>query len=225
MAEPGRAGLEVREVSPMVDPSRATGVQSQPSGRRRPGRPRDQGVDERILDAAFVRLVRSGYVELRVDDVATDAKVAKSTLYRRWPSKETLVAAVMRRLALDRMHAEDRGTLRADLTALLGESYELLFVGPGRVIEELVRESATSRELAEVVRSTTDARRRAFHQALNRGVARGELEPEIDHDLVIDLLVGPLWARLLVTGARLTTDDVETIVDVVLTGLARRARA
>jgi AcrR family transcriptional regulator len=147
---------------------------SEPGERRRPGRPREQGVDQKVLDAALVRLVRYGYQRLRVDDVAADAGVAKSTLYRRWVSKESLVADVMRRLYLDRVCAEDHGTLRGDLLALVNETYELLFEGPGRVIEDLVRESGASRELADVVRSTTAARRRAFHQAMNRAVARGE---------------------------------------------------
>ena len=209
----------------------SSGAAPDQAGTRRPGRPRDQRVDERILDAALSRLVRSGYEGLRVDDVATDAGVAKTTLYRRWASKEALIADVMRRLYLDRIQAADHGDLRADLVALVSESFQLLFEGPGRVIEDLVRESGASRELAEVVRSTTDARRRAFHQAMNRGVARGELDPAVDHELVIDLLVGPLWTRLLVTDRPMANDDVEAIVDAVLSGVspprrqARRTRA
>lgn len=165
--------------------------------------------------------MRDGYERLRVDDVAADAGVAKTTLYRRWESKEALVAEVVRELYLDRVTAEDRGELRADLLALVSETYELLFEGPGRVIEDLVRGSAASRELADVVRSTTQARRRAFHQAMNRAVARGELDPAIDHDLVIDLLVGPLWTRLLVSDLAMAPGDMELIVDAVLRGVAR----
>jgi AcrR family transcriptional regulator len=191
---------------------------------RRAGRPREDGVDERILNAALSRLVRWGYGQLRVDDVAAEAGVAKTTLYRRWASKEALVADVMRRLYLDRVQATDQGNLRADLVALVRESYELLFDGPGHVVEDLVRESGASRELATVIRSTTDARRRAFRQVMNRGVARGELDPSIDHELVIDLLVGPLWTRLLVTDTPLTKDDVETIVDSVMDGVSRPRR-
>jgi AcrR family transcriptional regulator len=195
-----------------------------PPGPRRPGRPRAEGLDERLLDAALARLVRGGFARLRVDDVAADAGVAKTTLYRRWASKEALVADVMRRMYLDRVQAEDHGTLRADLVALVRESYDLLFAGPGRVVEDLVRESGTSRAMAEVVRSTTDARRRAFHQAMNRAVARGELDPALDHELIIDLLVGPLWTRLLISDNPMRPDDVETIVDVVLSGVLRRER-
>jgi AcrR family transcriptional regulator len=168
--------------------------------------------------------VHDGYDQLRVDDVAADAGVAKTTLYRRWESKESLVAEVMRRLYLDRVQAEDHGELRADLVALVGETYQLLFEGPGRVVEDLVRGSGASRELADIVRSTTQARRRAFHQAMNRAVARGELDPAADHNLVIDLLVGPLWTRLLVSDLTMSPDDVETIVDAVLDGVARPHR-
>ena len=57
---------------------------------------------------------------------------------------------------------------------------------------------------------------------MNRAVARGELDPLIDHDLVIDLVVGPLWTRLLVTDTPMTRDDVETIVEAVLRGVAAR---
>jgi hypothetical protein len=55
-------------------------------------------------------------------------------------------------------------------------------------------------------------------------VARGELDPSFDHELVIDLLVGPLWTRLLVTDTRLTKDDVQTIVDAVMDGVSKPRR-
>lgn len=203
-----------------ASPAPALGV-----SRRGPGRPRDESTDDKLLAAALARLVRAGYDNLRVDDVAADAGVAKTTLYRRWESKEALVAEVMRRLYLDRVQAVDHGELRADLIALVGETYRLLFEGPGQVVEDLVRSSGASRELADVVRSTTQARRRAFHQAMNRGVARGELDPAADHDLVIDLLVGPLWTRLLVSDLAMSSEDVETIVDAVLDGVALPHRA
>jgi AcrR family transcriptional regulator len=161
---------------------------------------------------------------LRIDDVAADAGVAKTTLYRRWPSKEALVADVVSRLYLDRVQPVDHGGLREDLVALLGETRELLFEGVGRVLEDLVRESGTHPELADVVRATNDARRHAYHEAIERGVARGELAPSIEPDFVVDLLVGPLWTRLLVTGAAVASDQVEAIVDGVLDGVRTTPR-
>ncbi len=156
-------------------------------------------LDDRILDAAIRRLHRNGYAGLRVDDVAADAGVAKTTLYRRCPSKEALVADAVRHLYTDRVGVIDTGDLRLDLLTLVRESHAVLSEGPGRALEELVRQSGASRELAAVVRSTNDARRRAFHEALNRAVARGEIDPTVQHELVIDMLVGPIWTRRLVT--------------------------
>jgi AcrR family transcriptional regulator len=174
------------------------------------------------LDATITRLHRGGYPRLRVDDVAADAGVAKTTLYRRWPSKEALVAEAVSRVYDDRVATVDSGDLRTDLLTLVRESYDVLTDGPGRVLEDLVRQSGDSRELAAVVRSTTDARRRALHEALNRAVARGDVDPSVQHELVIDLLVGPIWTRRLVTERSLTDADLEAIVDITLHGVLAR---
>lgn len=206
-------GRDGRRASP---PSGSGGAR----GARGPGRPRSPVLDERIVDATISRLRRGGYACLRVDDVAADAGVAKTTLYRRWPSKEALVADAVRRLFAVEVRPVDTGALRSDLFELVKESYALLD-GPGRVLEDLVRESAASRELTDVVRATTDVRRRAYHEALNRAVARGDLPPTVPHDLLVDLLTGPLWTRRLVTGRPLTEADVERVVDLVLDGARR----
>lgn len=192
---------------------------TKPPSYRPPGRPRSAALDGKILDATVTRLNRAGYAQLRVADIAADAGVAKTTLYRRWPSKELLVADAVRRVYDDRVGAVDTGDLRTDLLTLVRESYDVLTAGPGRVLEDLVRQSASSRELAAVVRSTNDARRRALHAALNRGVARGEVDPSVQHELVIDLLVGPIWTRRLVTDGSLTGADLEAIVDITLRGV------
>ena len=183
------------------------------------GRPRNAGADGDILDAT-IDLVRSvGYRGLRVDDVAARCGVAKSTIYRRWPSKPALVAAAVDRLYLGRVTVPDTGSLRSDLLQLLGNSYDLLVAGPGRLFETLIRESGQRRELTAVVTATMHARRRLYTQVLTRAIARGELAPETDIGLVIDLLLGPLWVRLLVTGEPIGADTAETVVDAVLHGV------
>jgi AcrR family transcriptional regulator len=220
-----RLGLRNVPYSAGVAASEHTGAEARPgpvAAQRRPGRPRSTALDQRILDATLTRLGRGGYDALRVDDVAADAGVAKTTLYRRWPSKEALVADAVRRLYTDRIPVVDTGDLRTDLVELLAETYGLLYRGAGAVLEDLVRRSGSSRELARVVQATTDARRRAFHTALNRAVARGDIAPSLQHELVIDLLVGPLWTRRLVTDATMTLDDVEATVDIVLNGARGR---
>jgi hypothetical protein len=84
------------------------------------------------------------------------------------------------------------------------DCYRLLANGDGRVLERLVRESGQNPELVDVVRSILYARRRLYATLLNRAIARGELPPEMDQELLLDLLLGPLWFRLLLSGVRIT---------------------
>jgi AcrR family transcriptional regulator len=192
------------------------------------GRRRRPDVDDLLLDATIELLRRDGYSGLRVEAVAARAGVAKSTLYRRWPSKSTVVAAAIERLYLGHVAVPDTGDLRQDLIALLTNSYEVLIVGPGRIFSDLIRESGGAPDLVQLITETMHARRRFYRQIFNRAIARGDLAPEIDTDLAIDLLVGPLWVRLLVTSQPISKTAVKDIVDSVLDGLARpneRSRA
>ena len=185
------------------------------------GRPRRAGLDDEILDTTIDLLGRDGYRDLRVEDIADRVGVAKSTVYRRWPSKPTLVAAAVGRLYLDQVTVPDTGDLRSDLVALLDNSYELVIAGPGRVFADLIRESGRTPELVDLITETMHARRRFYTQVLNRAIARGDIPPEVDTELAIDLLWGPVWVRLLVTRHPISQAAVREIVDSVLPGLVR----
>jgi AcrR family transcriptional regulator len=191
--------------------------------RRGAGRPRRTDADAEILDVTAELVGRFGYAGFRVDEVAERVGVAKSTIYRRWPSKPALVAAAVERLYLWHVAVPDTGDLRTDLLELVTNSYELLTAGPGRVFEALIRESGQRPELVEVVASTMHGRRRLYHQVFNRAIARGEVAPETDVALAIDLIQGPLWVRLLVTGDPITKDAAAAVVDAVLGGVSRRS--
>ena len=204
----------VREVSkPDKAPVARAGV-------RGVGRPRKAGADDAILDAVVDLLGRVGYGDLRMEQVATRAGVARSTVYRRWPTKVALVSDAVERLYLTTIDVPDAGSLRDDLVVLLTGSYQLLASGAGRVLERLVRDSGSNPELARIVAHTIAQRRRLYQQVLNRGIARGELPASVDQGLVMDLLQGPLWVRLLVTGGPIGRRDVPAVVDAVLAGVA-----
>jgi hypothetical protein len=74
----------------------------------------------------------------------------------------------------------------------------------------------------DVVRSILYARRRLSATILNRATARGELAPEVDQELLLDLLLGPLWFRLLVSGAPITPEEAGSVVELVLDGALPR---
>ncbi len=204
------------------DGQRPDGQGSGRGGRRAgAGRPRRPELDDQILDAAIELLGRVGYLDLRVDDVADRVGIAKSTIYRRWPSKARLAAAAIERLYLGRVTVPDTGDLRSDLIALLDNSFELVIAGPGKVIPDLIRESGRTPELIDLIAETMQARRRFYTQVLNRAIARGDIPPEVDTELAIDLLWGPLWVRLLVTRRPISKTTARHIVDSVLPGLVR----
>jgi AcrR family transcriptional regulator len=182
------------------------------------GRPRRPGVEQAVFEATLRLLATRDYGEISVETLAERAGVSRTTIYRRWPSKAALVAAAVSSLYLDRVEVPDTGSLSEDLVTLLTETYRVMADGDGRVLEKLVRQSGQNPELTELVRSILYARRRMYATILNRAIARGEMPPEADQELVLDLLLGPLWFRLLVSGAPITPVAARSVVELVLTG-------
>jgi AcrR family transcriptional regulator len=179
-------------------------------------------VEEAVFEAALGLLASRDYREISVETLAERAGVSRTTIYRRWPSKAAVVAAAVSSLYLDRVEVPDTGALSEDLVALLSETYRVMANGDGRVLEQLVRQSGQNPELVEVVSSILYARRRLYATMLNRAIARGELPPEMDQELLLDLLLGPLWFRLLVSGAPITPGEARSVVELVLDGALPR---
>jgi AcrR family transcriptional regulator len=182
------------------------------------GRPRRPGVEQAVFEATLRLLATRDYGEISIETMAERAGVSRTTIYRRWRSKAAVVAAAVSSLYLDRVEVPDTGSLSQDLVTLLTETYRVMADGDGRVLEKLVRQSGQIPELTELVRSILYARRRMYATILNRAIARGEMPPEADQELLLDLLLGPLWFRLLVSGAPITPAAARSVVELVLTG-------
>jgi len=187
-----------------------------PTPRRRQGRPPAPETDSRILDTALAMLAESGYAALRLDELARRAGVAKTTILRRRPSKAAVVAAAVERLALHTVDVPEASTLRDDLHALLNNAVTVFGHGEGRFVPRLFRESGQHPEIADLVRTVIHTRRMGYRRALGRAIARGQLDPETDQELLIDLLIGPVWSRLVITRDPLPPSIVDDIVDAVL---------
>jgi AcrR family transcriptional regulator len=181
----------------------------------RPGRPRDARRDEEILEAVLRLLEHTSYSELTIAAIARSAGVGKPTLYLRWPSKAAVVAeAVVRVLSADPF--PDRGDVRSDLVAGLRDMIHLFnTTGAGRVLPGLVADLHDDPDLlAAFSERYFLPRRRSARAALERGVARGELAEELDLELIVDLLVGPVYYRLLARGEKIeiSAEDLTTAV-------------
>ena len=184
------------------------------------GRPRDEALDDRILEQLLVLLGSQGYARLTLNQLADRSGVAKTTILRRWPSKAAVAAAGMERLALQSVDLPDSGSLRDDLRTLLHGAADTFARGRGRFVPRLYREAGRHPEIHDLLYTVIHTRRQAYRQILALAIARGELAPSVDQDLLIDLLIGPIWTRLLITRDPITHEYVEANVRAVLTAFS-----
>ena len=191
------------------------------SSAARRGRPRSGAADRAILDATRDLLVAGGFAGLRLEHVAQRAGVGKSTIYRRWSSKAELSLAVLEELAAPHLRIAETGDTYRELLAATTNAMTAVVDTPfGPVIEALLSEIAMNPELGDPFRATIiQARRDEVRRAIARGVARGDLRPDADVGVATELLVGPVYFRL-VFGGELTDAFATRIVDAVLVGYA-----
>src|SRR3954453_20058304 len=206
--------LSVAETVVRAEPSPEH--QRDSAGRRGRGRPPAPGIDRRILDAALELLASGSYADFRLDELAKRAGVAKTTILRRWPSKAAVAAAAVEQLALQTVDIPASATLRGDLHALLTSAVAVFTKGHGAFVPRLIRESGHHPEIADLLQTVIHTRRLAYRRVLNRAIARQELDPGFDQEVIIDLLVGPMWTRLLITRERITKPFVDDIGDAVI---------
>jgi AcrR family transcriptional regulator len=190
------------------------------------GRPRSAASDRAILDAARVLLDEGPLGDLTMEKVAARAGVAKTTLYRRWRTKEQLALAVLGEMARRQVPVPDLGDTRAEFVHAVADTARTMDgTIAGRTIRGLVPALGTDRELAAAfVGTLVELRRTAMRSVVDRGLARGDLNPDAPLELVSDLLIGPLLWRLLLTGERLDVATAERLVDAALHGLAADPR-
>jgi AcrR family transcriptional regulator len=174
-----------------------------------------------VVAAVLSTLRDGGYAAVTLDGIARKVNRARTSLYRRWPSKRHLVAYTV----LSEMGASpaaDTGTLRGDLQAAVGTLLRA-FAGPLRqALPGLVADMARDVELAETFRrEVLDARRKSMRAAFARAKARGEAHGELELELLLDMLTGPFYYRVLFGHAPISRRMASDVVERVLR-LARR---
>ncbi|GAA5190495.1 TetR/AcrR family transcriptional regulator [Rugosimonospora acidiphila] len=182
------------------------------------GRPRDATVADRVVAVAAQLLREGGYAGFTIDEVAVRAGVAKTTLYRRWPSRDHLVAEAVAALMAE-VSLPDTGDVRADLRrATLAVAAGLREPRTRALIAELVAYGARHDDLGAFLRELWARRRQATGELIERGIAGGQLPAGTDPALLIDALTGPLYYRTLITGEPITDEYVAALTDAALAG-------
>ena len=193
--------------------------------RPRVGRPVDRSGDAAILAAALDLVAERDYERMTLDEVAARTGRAKTTIYRRWATKEDLVLAALRAAGPPPEAAllPDTGSLRGDLLAVvdspwLGGSARRLavFAGLAPALRGSARMAAAIR--AEVTDPYADAYRRILRRAVDRGEVSAEAAARVD--LLAEVIPAMSTHRLVAAGAPVRRDlFVRVVDDVVLPAL------
>lgn len=191
---------------------------SETTRRARPGRPRSQASEDAILNATMELLAEYGYSVLTLDKVAARARASKTTIYRRWPSKEHLVIA-----AFDRsppLVPKGRGPVLEELLDLLLQFIGVLHSTPlAGVLPTLVGERAHNHQLAEALDPLIERRRDPLKTALRRGIEQGELPADIDLEMAVDAIMGPVILRLFFLHGDVRKSALRKMLKLTLKGL------
>lgn len=190
--------------------------QATPRGRRRSRRS-----EEAILDATLALLGEVGFSGLTIDGIAARAGVGKATIYRHWPGKAHLVVDAFRS-RIPALPVPDTGTLRGDLVAVVGFMVEGLSRSPlSRILPALVEAAESDPELERLFKVFGEERRTLIRQVLERAAARGELRPDLDLEVVLDCVVGPVFARRLLVRKPFTPRYGEQVIDLLIPAISR----
>jgi AcrR family transcriptional regulator len=185
------------------------------------GRPRSLESEHAILDATAKILHKEGYAGLTTDKVAALAKVSKATIYRRWPTKEHLVLAVLDRVP--QIVPVDKGNLVAELCDLHDQGARMAERGPMKpLLPMLMGEGELNPQLREPMLMFHEKRRIPVRMALQRAIARGELPRDCDVELALDVLIGATMLRDYMLGRDPTDAWIKRLTHFVIRGLGAR---
>jgi len=203
----------------------ASPVGAEPA-RPRPGRPRSERARKAILDAATEVLFNEGFDALTAEGVAQRAGVSKATIYRWWPSKAAVAVDAFVLAVQPQVPDRDVGDVRRELADPALVQLRLYRDTPvGTALASLVAAGQSDPEVADALRTRWLGPRRAqaLH-AVTRAKERGQLRSDVDGEVVLDLIFGPIYYRLMTGHAPLDDSLVGVLVDALLHGLAPDGR-
>jgi AcrR family transcriptional regulator len=182
------------------------------------GRPFSETTERAILQATSQLLAEKGLADITIEEVAARARVGKASVYRRWTSKGSLAFDAFESDFLARQPLPDTGELRGDLVAALRSWVRTVKNTPtGRTLRGLIAEVQRDPELGAIWRERFVGPVRAQHRKIiDRAIARGEIAPSTDPDILLDLLYGPAYHRLLQGHLPLNDRFVHSVADAVV---------
>jgi AcrR family transcriptional regulator len=165
-------------------------------------------------------LGEKGYGGLSIEAVALRSGVAKTTVYRRWPTRDELVADALDSRSDRYEPVPDTGSLRGDLKEFCEAVRDKLTSNHGKaMLKSLVAGVDQSPEIIETVQRFWRERRDVGGHLIERWIGRGVLRRNTDADLLVEVILAPIYLRVLLPGGPLTADVLEGFIDFALNGV------
>ncbi|MBR8220719.1 TetR/AcrR family transcriptional regulator [Burkholderia ambifaria] len=184
--------------------------QESPSPRRRLGG-RSARVREAVISATIAQLQAAGFEGLNIGAIAALAGVHESSIYRRWKSKEGLMMEAVFELFAEHIAIPDRGSLHADLVALLSATARYLRTGVGRSAIQFVLATYNDAAVTGELRRLWTNRFSAVQQVFDRAAKMGEWPQGADPMPLLHCLIGAVYLRTLILHERVTTDQIREL--------------
>jgi AcrR family transcriptional regulator len=188
--------------------------------KRHPGRPRSEEARLSILRSTLKLLAKRGFSELTIEAVAAHASVGKATVYRWWPDKAALIADAFASSTGSKLHFPDTGSVRTDMSQQMSQLVKILRSPRGRIVSAMLGAGQSDPSLITAFRERfLKPRRQEAYATLQRGILRGQLQKNVDMDLLLDSLYGPIYMRFLIRHDSLTPEFVEGLCELTLGGI------
>jgi AcrR family transcriptional regulator len=175
-----------------------------------------------IRNAVMHELAEVGYGRLSIEAVARRAGVGKTAVYRRWGNKLEMVLEIVSDVAGRSVPLPDTGSFAGDLELLMMiVSRALRHRIASQIIPDLMAEASRNPQIAETLQSALRTHQQAVGDKLvGQAIARGELPADTDPQLVVDLILGPLYWRLAVSRNPISDEYLEKLTTAI-TGALR----
>lgn len=202
--------------------SRWTAAPAQAASLRRRG----AVLERAILDAALEQLSTVGWNGLTMEGVAARAQTGKAAVYRRWPSKEDLVADALKAALPSLTEAPDLGSVRDDLLELCRQVREAMYSQPGFALRSVLHECdvvQAERFQSLIVGGVIEPTKHLLREIVNRGIEREEVRPDAANSYVFDVIPAMMMYRSKVCASEWGERDLEEMIDQLMVPLLRRA--
>ncbi|MFI8965265.1 TetR/AcrR family transcriptional regulator [Streptomyces sp. NPDC053493] len=192
--------------------------------------PRRRGpvLERAILEAALEQLGTVGWNGLTMEGVAVGAQTGKAAVYRRWSSKEDLVADALMTGLPDLREAADHGSVREDLLQLCRRVRAAMYSTPGIALRAVLHEcdhEAAERFHELIVTGVIEPSRRLLREVVERGIERGDVREDAADGMVYDVVPAMMMYRAKVGGSEWTDEEIAGMIDHVMVPLLRRQAA